>query len=94
MRKSLEMKVMKAELLQSLKNSPAWETVEKYLSGKEVRLIASLRRCPKPRMESYRGRLDELEDFMRFLDIAIADGANALKQIRQMENTNRLNQDI
>jgi hypothetical protein len=93
MRKALQEKLMKAESLQSLKNSPGWKIIDEYLRGKEVRLISQLRRCAKPRMESYRGRLDELEDFMRFLDIALADGANALKQIREMENFNRLNQD-
>jgi hypothetical protein len=80
-RDELTTKAKLSRNIEILKHSPGWNDLEDYLTARECKLIRMIMKGKEENLKSCRDRLNEIQDFKKFLDVALSDGAAAVKEL-------------
>jgi len=84
-REDLSKKAQLKRNIEILKHSPGWTDLEDYLTARECKLTRMLLKGKEEDLKSARDKLNEIQSFKRFLDIALSDGATAIKELEQYD---------
>lgn len=80
-KEDLNKKVQTKRNIEILKNSPGWRELEAYLTSRECKLLRLIMKGKIEDLKSHRDRLNELQDFKKFLNLTLSDGEAAIKEL-------------